>query len=118
MGIFLRALGGVRLMYQLRRCSGPDDETTWDEREVQAAAARLRTDPVDGLEEDEEDGEAEDWGAHSAAKSFRETVLSTWRGAARRDLLDHLQSDTDEEEPDRTHTSGSEAADQQPGMKA
>lgn len=42
-------------------------------------------------------------------------TLPDW---AAQDLPDLLQPDIDEEEPDRTHTSGSEAADEQLGMKA
>ncbi|MFJ6619947.1 hypothetical protein ACIQOW_20525 [Kitasatospora sp. NPDC091335] len=83
LGIFLRALGGIGLLYQLQCYSEPDEDATWEAHEVEAAAALLRTDPVGSSEDDEEDGEAEEGEARDEARRLRETVLSTWRGAAR-----------------------------------
>ncbi|MFJ6141109.1 hypothetical protein [Kitasatospora sp. NPDC092286] len=88
LGIFLRALGGIGLLYQLQSYTAPDPDDCWEQDEIQAAAALLRTDPVEptatvGADgEEEEEPAEEDWEARDEAKRLRDSVLSTWRGAA------------------------------------
>ncbi len=88
LGIFLQALCGHGLLYHLQRYSVPDPDDCWEQDEVRAAAALLRTDPADPLADigaSEEGGELddEDWAARDDAKRLWDNVLSTWRGAAR-----------------------------------
>ena len=87
LGTFLRALGGLGLLYQLQSHTAPDPDDYWEQDEVQAATALLGTDPVEPIAvlEDDEDGEEpdeEDWEARDDAKRLQERVLSTWRAAA------------------------------------
>ncbi|MFG3056260.1 hypothetical protein ACGFZP_35620 [Kitasatospora sp. NPDC048239] len=84
LGIFLRALGGVGLLYQLQSYTGPDPDDCWEPDEVQAAADLLRTEPVEpaAASEDDEEPDEEDWEARDEAKRLRDSVLSTWRAAA------------------------------------
>ncbi|MFF0416522.1 hypothetical protein ACFYUY_39615 [Kitasatospora sp. NPDC004745] len=87
LGIFLRALGGLGLLYQLQQYTAPDPDDCWEQDEVQSAAALLRTGPVEPAAAPDEDEEAEepdgeDWEAHDDAKRLQERVLSTWREAA------------------------------------
>ncbi|WBP85118.1 hypothetical protein [Kitasatospora cathayae] len=60
LGVFLEMLLGLGLLYQLQRHTEPDPDDHWDPQEMRAAAGLLRTDPVDGIEDDEESGEEED----------------------------------------------------------
>ncbi|MEU9617313.1 hypothetical protein AB0D56_38255, partial [Streptomyces sp. NPDC048209] len=85
LGIFLRALGGLGLLHQLQQYTAPDPDDCWEQDEVQAAAALLRTEPVEPAavaSEDDEEPHEEDWETRDEAKRLRESVLSTWRGAA------------------------------------
>ena len=85
LGIFLRALGGLGLLYQLQQYTARDRDDCWEQDEVQSAAALLRTEPVEpaaAASEDDEEPDEEDWEARDEAKRLRESVLSTWRGAA------------------------------------
>ncbi|MFB7947843.1 hypothetical protein ACFC6L_23345 [Kitasatospora phosalacinea] len=81
LGIFLRALGGVGLLYQLRTYTEPDQDENWTDDEVRAAAALLRSAP-EADSEDEEPGE-EDAQAREDAEHLRGRVRATWRGAAK-----------------------------------
>jgi len=60
LGIFLRALGGVGLLYQLQSYTAPDPDDRWEPDEVQAAIALLRTDPVEPAAAAGGDGEDDD----------------------------------------------------------
>ena len=80
LGIFLSELGGVGLLYQLRSHTGPDEDTWWDENEVQAAVDLLRTEPVVGPDGEEADGDEE---VRNGAERVRDGVFSAWRGAAK-----------------------------------
>ncbi|MEV7359334.1 hypothetical protein [Kitasatospora sp. NPDC091276] len=79
LGVFLRALGGVGLLYQLQCHTGPDEDTDWDEPEVLAAAKLLcepEADIDDDQEEEEEDGEGRE------AERLQDCVFSAWKRAA------------------------------------
>ncbi|MGW7441959.1 hypothetical protein [Kitasatospora sp. NPDC054795] len=78
LGIFLRALGGIGLLYQLQSYTeaDPDDEVTQEEAE--GAAEVLRAEPVS--EEDETYDEDRD--ARDEAERLRDLTLSRWRDAA------------------------------------
>ncbi|MFJ3435365.1 hypothetical protein ACIPMU_17605 [Streptomyces cyaneofuscatus] len=76
LGIFLRALCGVGLLYELQSHVAPDEDDAPDE-EVRAAAQLLLSPSADADEVDEE-GEARE-----AAEWLREAVFSNWRAAAK-----------------------------------
>ncbi|MFB7908283.1 hypothetical protein ACFC1T_17770 [Kitasatospora sp. NPDC056076] len=81
LGIFLRALGGLGLLHQLQQYTAPDPDDCWEQDELQAAAALLRTEPVEpaaAASEDDEEPDEEDWEARDEAKRLWESVLSTW----------------------------------------
>lgn len=81
LGIFLDALGGLGLLYQLGSYTGEGDDEQWSQEEVEAAAALLRGAPRDpGSDEDDA---ADDVGeAREEAERLREGILEEWRGAA------------------------------------
>ncbi|MER7045094.1 hypothetical protein [Streptomyces jumonjinensis] len=79
-GLFLRALGGVGLLYQLQRYTERDRDYTVDQEEVERTAEVLRVEPV--ASEDEEH-EEEDWEIRDDAERLRESVVSACRDAAR-----------------------------------
>ncbi|MEV7124039.1 hypothetical protein [Kitasatospora griseola] len=81
LGIFLRALGGVGLLYQLRTYTGPDQDEGWADDEVRTAAALLRSAP----EIDPEDEEPDEKGAQARenAEYLRDRVREAWSGAAK-----------------------------------
>ncbi|MFG2811712.1 hypothetical protein [Streptomyces sp. NPDC048410] len=79
-GLFLRALGGIGLLYQLQQYTETDPDCAMDQKEVERAAEVLRTEPV--FEEDEEHDD-EDWEVRDAAEHLREEVVCAWRDAAR-----------------------------------
>ncbi|MFJ4005097.1 hypothetical protein ACIPWL_16850 [Streptomyces sp. NPDC090023] len=79
-GLFLRALGGIGLLYQLQQYTETDPDCTMDQKEIERAAEVLRTEPI--AEEDEEHDD-EDWEVRDAAGRLREEVVWTWRDAAR-----------------------------------
>lgn len=83
LGIFLYALCGVGLLYQLTRYTAPDPDDSWDQAEVAAAAVLLRTDSA-GSGEDEVDDESGEryWETYKDAQRLWGIVLSTWQGAA------------------------------------
>ncbi|MFJ9977912.1 hypothetical protein [Streptomyces cyaneofuscatus] len=73
LGIFLRALCGVGLLYELQSHVTPDEDDAPDE-EVRAAAQLLLSPSADEGDEDDEAREEAEW--------LREAVFSTWRAAA------------------------------------
>ncbi|WP_404868350.1 hypothetical protein ACI1MP_09655 [Kitasatospora griseola] len=81
LGIFLRALGGIGLLYQLRTYTEPDQDEDWTDDEVRAAAALLRSVPETDPEDEEPD--EEDAQAREDAEHLRGRVRATWRGAAK-----------------------------------
>ncbi|MET8700048.1 hypothetical protein ABZW10_14435 [Kitasatospora sp. NPDC004723] len=80
LGVFLRALGGVGLLFQLQCYAGPDEDIDWDSEELQAAAGLLRL--VIAHQADEEDDEAFDEDAYQDARWLRDRVFGLWRSAA------------------------------------
>lgn len=81
LGIFLDALCGVGLLYQLHSYSAVGEDEDWDQDEIEAAAALLRVEPQTAL--DEEDQEDHGWEARQDAERLRDSVFSTWRSAAK-----------------------------------
>lgn len=83
-GIFLDALSGMGLLYELDRYAGADEDTRSDD-EVRQAAVLLkrapRGEPEDGEPEDGDDAEDE-WQAAQEARDVRTWVFEQWRGAA------------------------------------
>ncbi|MFH8624506.1 hypothetical protein ACH4A8_21900 [Streptomyces vietnamensis] len=79
-GLFLRALGGVGLLYQLHQYTEADPDYAVDQEEVERAAEVLRAEPVAEEDEEHDDG---DWEVRDDARRLRESVVSAWRGAAR-----------------------------------
>jgi len=71
LGIFLRALGGVGLLYQLQSYTAPDPDDRWEPDEVQAAIALLRTDPVEPAAAAAAGGDGEDDDECGCPKSRR-----------------------------------------------
>ncbi|MEU6242774.1 hypothetical protein [Streptomyces sp. NPDC047024] len=87
LGIFLEALTGMGLLYELGRYAGPDEDTRTDE-EVRQTAALLNR-PSRNVPEDEPDGSAEedeededDWRQMREARDERTLVFGQWREAA------------------------------------
>ncbi|MER5640319.1 hypothetical protein ABT095_25655 [Kitasatospora sp. NPDC002227] len=92
LGIFLQALRGLGLVYQLQCYTEPGPDESWDEAEVRQSAALLHSDPAEpaagvgdenGDENGDEESDDEDWEARDEAERLRDSVLSAWRGAAR-----------------------------------
>ncbi|MFD0395460.1 hypothetical protein ACFQ3Z_38370 [Streptomyces nogalater] len=79
LGVFMGALGGAGLLYQLGAYAEPDEDAYWTQEEVRAAAGLLRSERDAGDEGDEGDGR---WEARREADALRERVLSHWRHAA------------------------------------
>lgn len=83
LGIFLEALGGLGLLYQLGSYTGADENEDWDQGEVEAAAALLLSAPQDPDNDEEEDDSAEEARAtREEAERLRDGVLAEWRSAA------------------------------------
>ncbi|MEE1783387.1 hypothetical protein PUR71_10740 [Streptomyces sp. SP17BM10] len=80
LGVFLRALGGVGLLFQLHCYAGPDEDVHWDSEEVQAAADLLRSAVAN--QEDNEDDEAPDEDGRRDAEWLRNHIFDRWRAAA------------------------------------
>lgn len=79
-GLFLRALGGVGLLYQLQRYTEADPDDAVEQEEVERAAELLSTESVANEDEERDD---EDWEVRDDAERLRESVVSAWRDAAR-----------------------------------
>ncbi|MGW6309006.1 hypothetical protein [Streptomyces niveus] len=83
LGIFLDALGGLGLLYQLGSHTGPEEDEEWNREEVEAAAALLRSPPADpGTDEEDDDAAEEAREVRDEAERIRDGVLSEWRRAA------------------------------------
>ncbi|WP_159395221.1 hypothetical protein [Streptomyces albireticuli] len=80
LGIFLRALGGSGLLFQLHSYTALDPDDGWEQEELKAAADLLRTEPKAECD-DEEDG-ADEQEARDEAEWLRDRVFAHWRGAA------------------------------------
>ncbi|MFI6019023.1 hypothetical protein ACIBCP_15530 [Streptomyces sp. NPDC051287] len=85
LGMFLGALGGTGLLYQLQSYVGPDEGERWIDREARDAAELLRTeqdvDPDD--DEEEVEGGISRREAREDAEALRGLIFTHWRGAAR-----------------------------------
>ncbi|MDX3433897.1 hypothetical protein PV664_33995 [Streptomyces sp. ME01-18a] len=82
-GLFLQAMNGPGLLFELDRYAGPDEDTPTDE-EMQKASALLNRAPSthaghSGPDEEDEDA---DWEAYQEACQVRDRVFALWRGAA------------------------------------
>ncbi|WP_141726156.1 hypothetical protein [Actinacidiphila rubida] len=84
-GLFLQALTGMGLLYELGRYAGPDEDTR-SEDDLRAAAAVLHRvaswAPADTGELDDDDDEGEDWRTLREAQDERVVVFDQWRAAA------------------------------------
>ncbi|WP_406135323.1 hypothetical protein [Streptomyces sp. NBC_01089] len=85
LGMFLGALGGTGLLYQLQSYVEPDEEERWTEREAREAAELLRTEQdVDpGDDEEEVEGGISRREAREDAEELRGLIFAHWRGAGR-----------------------------------
>jgi len=94
-GIFLNALTGMGLLYELDRYTGPDEDARTDDEVRQAAALLTRVpdedpeaplpegqDEPDEGEGENEDEDEEDWRALQDARQDRASVFGQWRDAA------------------------------------
>lgn len=83
LGIFLEALGGLGLLYQLGSYTGTDENEDWDQEEVEPAATLLRSAPQDADNDDDaDDGADEARQTREEAEWLRDRVLAEWRSAA------------------------------------
>lgn len=85
LGLFLDALTGTGLLYELDRYAGPDEDTRTDDEVLRTAAVLDRVPRSDqgGLddEEGEEDEEEDDWREVQDARSERTLAFEQWRSA-------------------------------------
>ncbi|MFJ9372903.1 hypothetical protein [Streptomyces sp. NPDC101455] len=85
--MFLGALGGTGLLYQLQSYVEPDEDERWTDREAREAAELLRTEQ--DFDPDDPDGEEEVEGGISRreeredAEELRGLIFAHWRGAGR-----------------------------------
>ncbi|GGX64704.1 hypothetical protein [Streptomyces hiroshimensis] len=82
LGIFLEALGGTGLLYQLHSYTAPDPDDGWEEEELKAAADLLQVEPTaeyGGGDDDDADGQE----ARDEAEWLRDRVFAHWRDAAK-----------------------------------
>ncbi|MYY17391.1 MULTISPECIES: hypothetical protein [unclassified Streptomyces] len=84
LGIFLEALTGLGLLYELGRYAGPDEDTRTDEDVRQTAtllnrpSRNMPEDDLDGATEEDED----DWREMREARDERALIFGQWREAA------------------------------------
>ncbi|MFG2815842.1 hypothetical protein [Streptomyces sp. NPDC048410] len=82
LGIFLEALTGLGLLYELGRFAGPDEDTRTDEEVRQTAALLNRP---SNMPEDDPDGSADededDWREMREARDERTLIFGQWREA-------------------------------------
>ncbi|MFE7572650.1 hypothetical protein ACFU76_37905 [Streptomyces sp. NPDC057539] len=91
LGMFLGALGGTGLLYQLQSYMEPDEDERWTDCEAREAAELLRTeqdsDPDDDDDDDDDEEEVEGGisrrEAREDAEELRGLIFAHWRGAAR-----------------------------------
>ncbi|MEV4440823.1 hypothetical protein AB0K09_17730 [Streptomyces sp. NPDC049577] len=82
LGIFLGALGGVGLLYQLQSYTAPDPDDGWEQEEVKAAADLLQAEST-AERDDEEEDDADEQEARDEAEWLRGRVFDDWRDAAK-----------------------------------
>ncbi|MCC9710684.1 hypothetical protein E4N62_38870 [Streptomyces sp. MNU76] len=84
LGMFLGALGGTGLLYQLQSYTEPDEDDCWTDREAREAAALLRSEQDFGCDDEEEmeDGTSRRE-AREDAEELRGLIFAHWRGAGR-----------------------------------
>lgn len=84
LGMFLRALGGTGLLYQLQSYTEPDEDECWTDEEVRDAAVLLRAaQNLDGDDDEEAEGGASVRDAREDAEHLWGLIFSHWRGAGR-----------------------------------
>ena len=84
LGMFLGALGGTGLLYQLQSYVEPDEDERWTDREVREAAGLLRTEQdFDPDDEEEVEGDISRREAREDAEELRGLIFTHWRGAGR-----------------------------------
>ncbi|MYR92314.1 MULTISPECIES: hypothetical protein [unclassified Streptomyces] len=79
-GLFLGALTGLGLLYELDRYSEADEDYVTDNEVQQAAAVLLQARHEDPEEADED--EEDDWRARHEAQQVRTSLFDQWRSAA------------------------------------
>lgn len=82
LGMFLGALGGTGLLYQLQSYVEPDEDERWTDREVREAAGLLRTEQ-DSDPDDEVEGGISRQEVREDAEELRGLIFAHWRGAGR-----------------------------------
>ncbi|MFF7880679.1 hypothetical protein ACH40F_09675 [Streptomyces sp. NPDC020794] len=84
LGMFLGALGGTGLLYQLQSYVEPDEDERWTDREVREAAGLLRAEQdVDPDDEEEVEGGISRREVREDAEELRGLIFAHWRGAGR-----------------------------------
>ncbi|MEV8102634.1 hypothetical protein [Streptomyces sp. NPDC088135] len=84
LGMFLGALGGTGLLYQLQSYVEPDGDERWTDREAREAAGLLRTEQdADPDDEEEVEGGISRREAREDAEELRGLIFAHWRGAGR-----------------------------------
>ncbi|MBT2400708.1 hypothetical protein [Streptomyces sp. ISL-100] len=84
LGIFLRALGGVGLLFELQSYTEADEEECWTDEEAGDAAALLRSEQdLDGDDDEGVEGGTSLAEAREDAERLRDLIFSHWRGAGR-----------------------------------
>ncbi|MEU9404118.1 hypothetical protein AB0E08_00180 [Streptomyces sp. NPDC048281] len=84
LGMFLGALGGTGLLYQLQSYTEPDEDERWTDREARDAAELLRAEQdLDPDDEEEAEGGISRREAHEDAEALRGLIFAHWRGAGR-----------------------------------
>ncbi|MBW5259289.1 hypothetical protein [Streptomyces poriferorum] len=81
LGIFLEALSGLGLLYQLDNY-GAADEDAYSDDDVNQAATVLNRTPGSGQNDTEDQDEDDAWEALREAQAVREQVFDEWRRAA------------------------------------
>jgi hypothetical protein len=88
LAIFLDAVTGLGLLYEMDRYHEADEDTYSDEEVGQAASVLIRaasgseeSAPGDAVDEAEDDAEAESWEELQEARQVRETVFADWLDA-------------------------------------
>ncbi|WP_307534538.1 hypothetical protein [Streptomyces sp. V3I8] len=83
LGMFLGALGGTGLLYQLQSYTEPDEDECWTDEEARKAAVLLRAeqDPDGDGDGEEVEGGASLREAREDAERLRDLIFSHWRDA-------------------------------------
>ncbi|WP_307659827.1 hypothetical protein [Streptomyces sp. V1I1] len=84
LGMFLRALGGMGLLYQLQSYTEPDEDECWTDDEARDAAALLRAErDIAGDDDEDVEGDTSLEEAREDAERLRDLIFTHWRGAGR-----------------------------------